>query len=113
MAKRRFDAVSFDQVMDDINCSLDDENGDENDLHDLNASDSENEDFSISVDASEEVLIEKDREEEEEFRAEEVQNQRDRVGPPKKKLTKHRFVNSIDTSLNEKNFKQLVYVNKH
>ena len=50
MAKKRFDAVSFDQVMDDINCQLDDENDDENDLHDLNASGSENEDFSISVD---------------------------------------------------------------
>ena len=58
MAKKRFDAVSFDQVMDDINCWLDDKNDDENDLHDLNASDSENEDFSISVDASKEVLIE-------------------------------------------------------
>ena len=113
MVKRKFDAVSFDQVMDDINCWLDDENGDKNDLHDLNASDSENEEFSISVDASEGVLIEEDREEEEEFRVEEVQNQRDRVGPPRKKLTKYRLVNSIDTSLNEKKFKQLVYVNKH
>ena len=50
--------------MDDINCWLDDENDDENDLHDLNASDSENEHFSISVDGSEEVLIEEEREEE-------------------------------------------------
>ena len=50
--------------MDDINCWLDDENDDENDLHDLNASDSENEDFSISVDASKEVLIEEECEEE-------------------------------------------------
>ena len=113
MAKKRFDAVRSDQVMDDINCWLDDENDDENDLHDLNASDSENEDFSISVDVSEEVLIEEERKEEEEFRAEEVQNQRGRVGPPKKKLTKYRLVNSIGVSLNEENFEQLVYVNKH
>ena len=56
MAKKRFDAVSFDQVMDDINCWLDDENDDENDLHDLNASDSENEHFSISVDGSQMIL---------------------------------------------------------
>ena len=74
MAKKRLDAVSFDQVMDDVNCLLDDKSDDENDLHDLNVSDSENEDFSISVDASEEVLIEEKREEEEEFRAAEVQN---------------------------------------
>ena len=73
MAKKRLDAVSFDQVMDDVNCLLDDKSDDENDLHDLNVSDSENEDFSISVDASEEVLIEETREEEEEFRAAEVQ----------------------------------------
>ena len=113
MAKKRFDAVSFDQVMHDINCWLDDENDDENDLHDLNASGSENEDFSISADASEEVLVEEEREEEEEFRAEEVQNQRGRVGSAKKKLTKYRLVNSIDTSLNEEYFEQLIYVNKH
>ena len=56
MVKKRFDAVSFDQVMDDINCWLDDENDDENDLHDLNASDSENEHFSISVDGSQMIL---------------------------------------------------------
>ena len=31
MAKKRFDVVSFDQVMDDINRWLDDENNDEND----------------------------------------------------------------------------------
>ena len=99
--------------MDDINCWLDDENDDGNDLHDLNGSDSENGDFSISVDASKEVLIEEQREEEEEFRAKEVQNQHGRVGPPKKKLTKYRLVNSIDTSLNEENFEQLVYMNKH
>ena len=74
MAKKRFDAIGFDQVIDYINCCLDDENDDENDFHDINASDSENEDFSISVDASEEVLIEEKREEEEEFRAAEVQN---------------------------------------
>ena len=73
--------------MDGINCWLDDENDDENDLHDLNASDSENEDFSISVDASDEVLFEEEREGEEELRAEEVQNQPGRIGPPKKKLT--------------------------
>ena len=42
-----------------------------------------------------------------------IQNQRGRVGPPKKKLTKYRLVNSIGTSLNEENFEQLVYVNKH
>ena len=113
MAKKRFDAVSIDQVMHDINCWLDDENDDENDLHDLNASGSENENFSISADASEEVLIEEQCEGEEEFRVEEVQNQRGRVGPSKKKLTKYRLVNSIDTSLNEENFEQLVYVNKH
>ena len=70
--------------MDDINCWFDEENDDKNDLHDPNASDSENEDFSISVDASEEVLIEEECEEEEELCAEEVQNQRGRVGPPKK-----------------------------
>ena len=70
MAKRRFDPVRFDQVMDDINCWLDDENDEENDLHDLNASDSENEHFSISVDDSQEKFIEEEREEEEEFRAE-------------------------------------------
>ena len=93
MAKKIFDAVSFDQVMDNINCWLDDENDDENDLDDLNASDSGKEDFGISVDASEEVLIEKEHEEEEEFCAEEVQNQRGRVGPPKKKLHKYRLVN--------------------
>ena len=87
--------------MDDINCQLDDENEDKNDLHDLNASDSENQDFSISVDASEEVLIKEQREEEEEFRVGEVQNQRDKLGPPKKKLTKYRIVNSVDTSHNE------------
>ena len=87
--------------MDDINCQLDDENEDKNDLHDLNASDSENQDFSISVDASEEVLIKEQREEEEEFRVGEVQNQRGRLGPPKKKLTKYRIVNSVDTSHNE------------
>ena len=63
--------------------------------------------------ASEEVLIEEECEEEEEFHAEEVQNQHGRVGPPKKKLTKYRLVNSIDTSLNEENFEQLVYMNKH
>ena len=113
MAKKRFDAVSIDQVMHDINCWLDDENDDENDLHDLNASGSENENLSISADASDEVLIEEEREEEEEFRAEEVQNQLGRVGPPKKKLTKYRLVNPIDTSLNEENFEQVVYVNKH
>ena len=70
MAKRRFDAVRFDQVMDDINCWLDDENDEENDLHDLNASDSENKHFSISVDDSQEMFIEEEREEEEEFRTE-------------------------------------------
>ena len=113
MAKKRFDAVSFDQVMNDINCWLDYENDDENDLHDLNAIDSEKEDVSISVDASEEVLIEEEHEEEKEFRAEEVQNHHGRVGPPKKQLTKYRFVNSIDTSLNQENFEQLVYLNKH
>ena len=59
------------------------------------------------------MLIEEEREEEEEFRAREVQNQRGKVGPPKKKLTKYRLVNSIDTSLNEENFEQLVYVNRH
>ena len=100
-------------MMDDINCWWDDENDDENDLPDLNTSDSENEDFSIFVDASEETLIEEERKEEEEFHAKEFQNQRGRFGPPKKKLTKYRFVNSIDTSLNEGNFEQLAYVNKH
>ena len=110
MAKNRFDAVSFDQVMDDKNCWLDDENDEENYL---NASDGENENSSISVDASEEVLIEEEREEEEEFRAEEVQNQRSRVGPPNENLNKCRLVNSINTSLNKENFEQLVYVNKN
>ena len=57
MAKKRFDAVSFDQVMDGINCWLDDENGDKSNLHDLDASDSENEDFSISVDARRRGII--------------------------------------------------------
>ena len=90
--------------MDNINCWLGDENNDENDLHDLTASDSKNQDLTIFVDASEEVLIEEEREEEEEFRAREVQNQRGKVGPPKKKLTKYRLVNSIDASLNEENF---------
>ena len=99
--------------MDGINCWLDDENDDENDLHDLNASDSENEDFSTSVDASDEVLFEEEREGEEELRAEEVQNQPGRIGPPKKKLTKYRLVNSTDTSFNEENFERLVYGNKH
>ena len=65
--------------MDDINCWLDDENDDENDLHDLNASDSENQDFSISVDAGEEVLIEEEREEEEEFRAVESWSTKEKV----------------------------------
>ena len=35
------------------------------------------------------------------------------VGPPKKKFTKYRLVNSIDTSLNAENSEQLVYVNKY
>ena len=72
--------------MNDINCWLDDENDDESDLHDVNASDSENEDFSLSVDASSEVMIEEEHVGVEEFCGEEVQNQRGRVGPPKKKF---------------------------
>ena len=43
--------------MDGINCWLDDENDDKNNLHDLDASDSENEDFSISVDARRRGII--------------------------------------------------------
>ena len=50
------------------------------------------------------MVIEEEHEEEEEFRAEEVQNQRGRNGPAKKNLTNYRLVNSIDTSLNEENF---------
>ena len=42
-----------------------------------------------------------------------VKKRKNFVGPPKKKFTKYRLVNSIDTSLNEENFEQLVYVNKY
>ena len=99
--------------MDNIKTWLDqEENDDEGDLRDLNEGDSNNEGFSVDVDSGEQNLIQVELGEGEAFHVEEVLFDHRRVGPPKKKLTKYRLVNSFDTSLNEENFEGLVYVNR-
>ena len=108
MSKRRSanSVLSFDDVLNDINDQLAERKGDNDEIGD-NLDELCSEEEEIDSKSNEECL-------EEELQSGEPEdnvNQQQRYGP-RKQLTRNRNIHDIDSSLDENNCKEIVYMNK-
>ena len=92
--------------MNDINDWLAEENGEKDEIGD-NLDDLYGEEEEIDTNPSEECLEEEQQSEEPEDNV----NRQQRYGP-RKQLTRNRKVHDIESSLDENNYKEIVYLNK-
>ena len=108
MSKRKStnSVLSFDDVLNDINDWLAEENGENDEIGD-NLDELCGEEEEIDSNPSEECLEEEQQSEEPEDNV----NRQQRYGP-RKQLTRNRNVHDIDSSLDENNYKEIVYMNK-
>ena len=108
MSKRKStnSVLSFDDVLNDINDWLAEENGEKDEIG-YNLDDLYGDEEEIDTNPSEECLEEEQQSEEPEDNV----NRQQRYGP-RKQLTRNRNIHDIDSSLDENNCKEIVYMNK-
>ena len=108
MSKRKStnSVLSFDDVLNDINDQLAERKGDNDEIGD-NLDELCGEEEEIDSNPNEECLEEEQQSEEPEDNV----NRQQRYGP-RKQLTRNRNIHDIDSSLDENNCKEIVYMNK-